>query len=361
MREIPKDELRVGIAFKNFASWTGLSHIGLNVAALTNARVLRRHGIKTSVLPVKHNIDLVDEIKDYEREHQHSFTHVIISAPWLSEMDMESLIEGFPRIQFVIESHSNVGFLQADPLGMRHLLDALELAKTHDNIRVGGNSLRFVRWMEKVYKTKIVYLPNLYPLSGVVEKTWDGVSTVKIGIFGAIRPLKNFMTAAAGAAAIQAILDVPVEIHMSFGGEGDGGDVGRAIVAMCSGIQGITLVKHPWRPWEEFVEIVGKMDLLLQPSYTESFNMVTADGIYCGVPSVVSSAITWVPEDWKADSDDAMDIARVGVNLLSQSCAALEGFRCIERQNDEGVKHWLQYLQRKHLTIWQKLVEWERK
>jgi hypothetical protein len=31
--------------------------------------------------------------------------------------------------------------------------------------------------------------------------------------------------------------------------------------------------------------------LLLQPSFTQSFNVVTADGVHQGVPSVVSDAI----------------------------------------------------------------------
>ena len=355
-------EVRVAIAFKNFASWTGISHIGLCVAALTNARVLNQFGIHATVFPVKHNIDLVNSIIEYNKEHKHPLTHVIISAPWLSRHDMESLIKGFPDINFVIESHSNVGFLQADPHGMRLLLDALELSRRHRNIRVGGNSIRFVRWMERVYGQKIVYLPNLYPLSIHREKAWDGRSCIKIGIFGAIRPLKNFMTAAAAAVAIHKKLDVPVEIHMSFGGEGDGGDVGRAIVAMCHEVKGVKLVKHPWKPWENFIENVGQMDLLLQPSYTESFNMITADGISCGVPSVVSSAITWVPSYWQADSDDAMDVAEVGVFLLQNPTSIRDGIRAIKKQNKFGVKQWVKYfdstLDKPHRSWYSCLVRW---
>ncbi|MDA4130669.1 MAG: hypothetical protein OK457_07850 [Thaumarchaeota archaeon] len=304
------------------------------------------------------NIDLVNSIIEYNGEHEDSLTNVIVSAPWLSKYDMEQLIKGFPEIQFVIESHSNVGFLQADPLGMKNILSALELSEIYDNIKVGGNSLRFVRWMRKVYGQRIVYLPNLYPLSKIRKDAWDGISTIKIGIFGAIRPLKNFMTAAGAAVAIHKELDVPIEIHMSAGGEGNGGDVTRSIDAMCGCLDGVELIKHGWQPWEEFIELVSQMDLLLQPSYTESFNMITADGIYCGVPSVVSSAIVWAPKSWKADSDDALDIARVGVKLLCNPNAIFDGIRAIERQNEEGVEHWLKYLGGEPLTFWQAAVKW---
>lgn len=349
-----KEDLRVAIVFKNFANWTGVSHIGLCVAALTNARVLQQNGIKTVVFPVRHNIDLVDEIIKYEEEHRRSLTHVIISAPWLSRYDMEQLVKGFPKIQFVIESHSNVGFLQADPYGMRLLLDTLELSDKYSNLKVGGNSLRFVRWFEKVYGygRKIAYLPNLYPLSPVERKS-KRIGLIKIGIFGAVRPLKNFMTSAAAAVAIQEELGIPIEIHMSVGGEGDGGDVMRAIESMCKGLPKVKLIKHGWQPWQDFIEVVADMDLLLQPSYTESFNMITADGILVGVPSVVSDAITWAPDTWKADSDDALDIADVGMYLL-ESDAIQDGVRAIEKQNRKGLKHWFHYFEIKPLTIWQK-------
>ena len=72
------------------------------------------------------------------------------------------------------------------------------------------------------------------------------------------------------------------------------------------------------------------MHLLLQPSYTESFNMVTADGVAEGVPSVVSHAIDWAPEHWKAMMDDVLDIARVGRYLLTDPYAPQEGIEALK-------------------------------
>jgi len=84
--------------------------------------------------------------------------------------------------------------------------------------------------------------------------------------------------------------------------------------------------------------------LLLQPSYTESFNMVTADGVAEGVPSVVSEAIDWAPEHWKAKSDDVLDIARIGRHLLSDTRAAHDGYEALQHHNCEGLKAWMGYL-----------------
>jgi hypothetical protein len=86
------------------------------------------------------------------------------------------------------------------------------------------------------------------------------------------------------------------------------------------------------------------MHLLLQPSYTESFNVVTADGAAEGVPSVVSHAIEWAPSNWKAQVDDARDIARVGVKLLRSRWAAPRGFAALKSHNQRAMRQWLGFL-----------------
>jgi hypothetical protein len=85
------------------------------------------------------------------------------------------------------------------------------------------------------------------------------------------------------------------------------------------------------------------MHLLLQPSYTESFNMVTADGVAEGVPSVVSNAIDWAPEHWKANVDDVLDIARVGRSLLYDPRAAHDGIKALEAYVADGVRSYRKY------------------
>ena len=59
--------------------------------------------------------------------------------------------------------------------------------------------------------------------------------------------------------------------------------------------------------------VIGEQDILIHVSYTESFNMVTADGIAEGVPSVISAAIAWAPNSWKVDPDNVQEIAERGI------------------------------------------------
>jgi hypothetical protein len=85
------------------------------------------------------------------------------------------------------------------------------------------------------------------------------------------------------------------------------------------------------------------MHLLLQPSYTESFNMVTADGVAECVPSVVSNAIDWAPEHWKANVDDVLDIARAGRHLLYDPRAIHDGLKALREYVANGLRSYERY------------------
>jgi hypothetical protein len=115
---------------------------------------------------------------------------------------------------------------------------------------------------------------------------------------------------------------------------------------MLDGLPFVKLVQNGWQSWPNFRQSVGHMHLLLQPSYTESFNMVTADGVAEGVPSVVSDAIDWAPEHWKAEADNVFDIARIGCNLLADPRAASDGFDALQAHNEDGIRAWILFLDR---------------
>src|SRR5207247_191374 len=130
----------------------------------------------------------IDVVRILERDHP---THVVISAPWLTLHDLKALISHFQHIKFVVLSHSNIGFLQADPGGVELFRKYARLARTYTNLQVGGNNHPFVHWFRAAYDETCVLLPNLYPTEKVMSKRWRG-HHLKVGAFGAIRPEKNF-------------------------------------------------------------------------------------------------------------------------------------------------------------------------
>jgi hypothetical protein len=337
---------RVILAYKNFAAHRNISHIGLGVSAINTSKVLRHAGITADVWPILSAADLGNRM----RKESDTVTHAVISAPWIPSVELQALAIEHCNVRFAMNCHSNVGFLQADSNGVRLVREAMDIEIGAHNFHLSGNSRRFCSWVRSAYFRPCTYLPNLYYLETDLLPLHSlyTTGTLRIGAFGATRPLKNFMSAAGAALEIARNIKADLELWLSVGRTEGGGDcVLRSAHAMLEGLPHVKLVENGWQSWPRFRQNLGYMHLLLQPSYTESFNMVTADGIAEGVPSVVSRAIDWVPDHWKAMTDDVLDIARVGRYLLSDPRAAQDGLAALQSHNHDGLRAWQDFLNRR--------------
>lgn len=342
--------LRVLLCYKNFAAYQGVSHIGLGVSAMNNQKVLKHAGIHTEVLPLKDQYDLRKHL-NVAASRGITYSHVIVSAPWISTEAYSQLCAMFPETRFAMVCHSNVGFLQADSRGIELLREQMILETGVANFHVAANSERLCHFVREGYGDPCVYLPNLYYIDYLTRHSRPGWTqtggVLRIGLFGATRTLKNLLTAVGAAMAIHRTLKAQTEIWISTGRE-DGHEVGRilrAARALTANVPGLELKSAPWCPWPQFRKIVSSMHLLISCSYTESFNMVTADGCMEGVPSVVSSAIEWAPKEWQADVDDVNSVARTGIALISDPRASFYGLEALRRHNRDSLKAWLRYLE----------------
>lgn len=341
--------MQLALIYKNFAVNANISHIGLGVSALNTSKVLKRHGLGVRVAAINSITDL-----DAFLKANPATTHVVISAAWIPVLDLGQLVISYPDIEFAVNIHSNVGFLQADSRGVELLGKYVHLQKELLNFRVSGNDQDFVDWLEQAYSTPALFLPNLYALDASVpvnRPLYNG-GTVRIGAFGACRPLKNFMTAAGAAICIAKQLRVPVEFWMNGGRPDGGGSIEKAIAALMRSSHHVTLNILNWQAWPDFLDLIETLHLMIQVSYTESFNMVTADGISKGVPSVVSKAIDWVPERWVAHSDNPLDVAHVGRNLITDPHAIIDGVKALERHNSHGINAWEDFLEVAPAKYW---------
>ncbi len=340
----PTAERRVILTYKNFPVAHHVSHIGLGVSALNTAKVLRENGIHADVWPILNAKDLAARIEAASPRP----SHVVICAPWLPTLDLQAfLVFRYPDIQFAVVCHSNVGFLSADPSAITNFRQELDLEQGALNFSAAGNSQRFVRFIQESYQRPCIWLPNLYYLtdkSPSPRKPWSG-GTIRIGSFGAVRPLKNNLSAAAASLEIAEKLHTDVQFHISVGRVEGGYTVVRAIEAMLLNSPRVTLVKDEWYQWPQFRSLIRSMHLLIQPSFSETFNMVTADGAAESIPSVVSDAIDWAPEDWKAEVDSPDSIARTGRRLLTDDYAGMEGFAALQKHQTRGLIAWKQWLQ----------------
>jgi hypothetical protein len=210
---------------------------------------------------------------------------------------------------------------------------------------MAANCERLAKWVQSAYRMPCLCLPNLYFLEepmGKRERYKGG--TLRIGAFGATRALKNLLTAAGAAVEIANEMRADLEFWLSSGRNEGAGPVLDAVRQMTTGLNHVKLVENGWQTWPQFRQTVRHMHLLLQPSYTESFNVVTADGVAEGVPSVVSDAIQWAPSSWKAEVDDALDIARVGLRLLKSRRAPAQGLSALRAHNAKALRAWKSFV-----------------
>jgi hypothetical protein len=340
---------RILICYKNFSKECNVSHIGLGVTAAYTAKTLVTQGYDAQARPIFGADDLW-KFLEAEEKLDRLITHVVICAQWIPTIWLAKLCRRFIHTKFALNCHSNVAFLQAEPPAISKVREAIDLESGVHNFYASGNNLRFCHAVSAAYDKPITFLPNLYYLSGresICRPTWNG-GTLRIGAFGSHRTYKNFSTAVVAAIILSQQLRVPLELWVNGGrNDGDGSVVWRTAVAWTEKLPNVELKTLPWATWPEFQRWVGSMHLLLQPSFTETFNNVTADGLARGTASVVSDCIDWVPDSWKADHDDALDVAGVARRLLTDPRAVKEGYNALSTYVEQGLIAWKKFLERR--------------
>lgn len=333
--------IKVALAYKLFGPKVGLSHVGLAIANVNTSKVLRKAGFQSNVWGIANAADLAAKLKADPHDH------VMISAPWIQSADLSQLAQEYPETTFAVVSHSNVAFLQADRGALKLIRECVELEQTTHNIRLAGNSERFCEWIRSAFGVPCAFLPNLYYLEPEYQNHihHQPHGTLRIGIFGATRAQKNLMTCVAAALQVARQLRLPLELNISSGRTEGGGDpILAAVLQMVQGLPGVTIKPSGWLPWTQFRQLISQMNLLISASTTESFHMVSADACAMGVPSVVSEAVTWLPESMKADADDSCDVARVARHILHDPHAAQEGLKALKRYIVNGIQSYTQYI-----------------
>ena len=184
------------LLYRNLAKFSAGSNIGLGVNALHTVRVLRRAGVTVEAASVAEPPDVKAALLA-----RPGVTHCVLEAPWVSRDPMAELLHAFPKVHFLVRSHSQIGFLQVEPGAIQLLRELLTLQDNALNLTVATNSRTLKRFLQTPYGGHALYLPKLYNLERVARKrdTTHTSRTLRIGSFGALRLLKNHTSAAAAA------------------------------------------------------------------------------------------------------------------------------------------------------------------
>lgn len=344
------ESARAILAIKNFSTVPGVCHIGLGVTATNTLKVLRRAGIHSEAwaIDARHGKGsearvLRDRLSADFRSARRPVTHVIISSPaWIQPQDFEAMALAWPDITFVQLNHSGCAYLSIDKYGIRNIREVAALQETTHNVRVAANNVRVARFIN-TFGVDTLLLPNLYDTASFVDPVVPQArgNVLRIGSFGASRPWKNQLTAAEAAVMLGKATGCSVELYVNTKRPDGGERMIESRSELFHRIPHARLVEVPWAPWPKFRDISANMHLLLQPSFDETFNVVTADGIAEGVPSVTTSAIEWTPESWWARAEDPGSIVRIGLGLLHAPAHAIaEARTALKHYVGTGLARW---------------------
>jgi hypothetical protein len=203
------------------------------------------------------------------------------------------------------------------------------------------------RLTDKQVAEKVIYLPNYYPQDYKSKKFNKDKDTIDICCFGAIRPLKNHLLQAHAAVGFAEKIGKKLNFHVNAGRiEMNGSPVINNLTGFFDHLteSGHQLINHQWRPRSEFLELCAAMDIGLQVSFSETFNIVGADLISQGVPLVGSIEIPWIMPNCAADPTDTNDIIKKLTSAYNWAKMNVwTNQRCLTQYTNKTAKIWNNY------------------
>jgi len=282
------------------------SNIGLSTGLYNSAKFMNDMmvdlGFESKMVVVPDNNHIDREVTQFKP------THVIIEALWVVPSKFAVLQKLHPNVTWIIRLHSEMPFMAGEGMAM----DWLGEYSKFKNIVIACNAPRMLREIQwYLGKDKVIYLPNFYPQEYKHKPFNKNKDTIDIACFGAIRPLKNHLVQTFAAIEFAERINKKLRFHINAGRiEMKGDAVKNNIRGLFEQIHntGHELINHQWTPREEFLQLCGKMDIGLQCSFSETFNIVGADLISQGVPLISSKEIPWATNFGNADPTNSEDI-----------------------------------------------------
>jgi len=300
---------------------------------------LEKHGIVCSVETVIDNNCIDKAVRNFKPDH------VFIEALWVVPAKFEVLLKIYKNIQWYVRVHSKIPFIANEGMAIEWLRGYHEVSEKYSNLHLSANNVDIVDTFKHVYGIPVSYHPNIYcpPDYGYEPITKFNTKILDVGCFGAVRPMKNQLIQAMAAMAFGNEIQKKVRFHVNCDRIEQHGDPVMKNLESTFANTRHELVKHPWLNHEDFIKTVRKMDIGMQVSFSETFNIVAADFVWNNVPVIGSPEISWLSHLYKAEPTDfhqilnRLSMAYYGgkANIQSVNKSKLDSY------NKEALKVWL--------------------
>ena len=79
-----------------------------------------------------------------------------------------------------------------------------------------------------------------------------------------------------------------------------------------------------WQDHDKFLNIIKNIDIIIQISNSETFNIVAADAVKMNVPVIGSSEIPWLPKEYCANPNDIDNICNRIIHVYNNlNCVSI--------------------------------------
>lgn len=331
------------------------------------ANELREHGIKAEVTQVVDNNCIDKAVATYKP------THCFIEALWVVPEKFKVLAKLHPKVKWVVRIHSMIPFLVSEGMSFGWMAEYMELKKSGVNIDLSCNNAKLHDDLSSIFGS-VSYTPNIYrpknhcileDIGHLVQEAKEEVSEIfhdlgellhichhekiiNIGCFGALRVLKNHAQQALWAIQFSRSIKKKLFFHVNVSSH-EGNETSPVLknLRQIFKAAGSNLVEHTWMTHEDFLELVEKMDLGMQISFTETFNIVAADFVIKKVPIVASHEVSFLHPMVKVTGSDPQEVYKamsVAMNPAYRRKITSENLEALRSHNKMATEEWLKYL-----------------
>lgn len=260
---------------------------------------LSRRGVHAEIIEVNDNNDIDRNLKRFKPDI------CVIEALWVVPEKFPILQKLHPNVKFFVHMHSGMPFLALEGIAMLWV-------NAYPKVNVGliSNSPESHEAYRCILsRDEVTYLPNVYvpefmaPVNPPTDKC-----PIDVGCFGAVRPMKNHLLQALASIKFARERGATLRFHINASRVETGGSpVLKNLIQLFDATPDAELVQCQWMEPEDFLNYLHcKIDIGLQVSLTETFNVVGADYVTAGIPFVCSKEVSWA-SGWSKVVDNSAD------------------------------------------------------
>ena len=309
------------------------------------ANKLKEYGVETKVVQVVDNNSIDREVSLFKP------THCFIEAIWVVPSKFEILSALHPTVNWHVRIHSMIPFLSSEGIAFEWINEYQSLRNKGINISLSCNNEDLYKSMQLLYGNSVSYTPNMYfPPYEQPEiddrKKLKYKSTLDVGCFGALRVLKNHAQQAVSAIEFANKTGKILNFHVNISEyeQREAGPTLRNLRAIFANTRH-NLIEHPWYTHYEFLNVVKTMDIGMQISFTETFNITAADFVYSGIPIIVSNEIKFVNEASRVEPTSEEAIQKtIRTTLENYNRVVRINRLLLEKHNKDAIDAWFSFL-----------------